>query len=178
MAANKKPAEELVITNPHYNASHQLGFFDGMKVIESVDSKGNVSYKADRSDPKTMELIKKVQEYPRIPGCGDGGKSAPRIKVDDKEYTLSNKFFTDTEAENYKNYRDEHGKGGSGSSNRGQSIGDRKTFDMLTQMIDKYSKKKGDEYKEIVEDLKAQRKLYMTALSRDELMELLLAGDL
>jgi len=169
MAANKKPAEELVITNPQYNASHQLTAFDGIKLVNN---------QADRTDPKTMELIKKVQEYPRIPGCGDGGKSSPRIKVGDTEYSLSNKFFTAQEAENYKNYRDEHSKGGSGSSNRGNSIGDRKTFDMLSQMIDKYSKKKGDEYKEIVEDLKAQRKLYMTALSRDELMDLLLAGNL
>lgn len=174
MAATKKPAEELVIKNPHYNASHQLGFFDGMKVIESTDSKGNVSYKADRSDPETLRLIKVLQEWPRIPGCGDGGASAPRVKVGDKEYTLSNKFFTATEAENYKNYTKEHSKGG--SSNRGQAIGDRKTFDMLSQMIDKYSKKK--EFAEVVEDLKAQRKLYLTALSRDELMELMLAGDL
>ena len=167
MAATKKPVEGLVITNPQYNGANQLIAFDGIKLVNK---------QADRTDAKTMELIKKVQEYPRIPGCGDGGKSSPRIKVGDKEYSLSNKFFTATEAENYKNYRDEHSKGGSGSSNRGNSIGDRKTFDMLSQMIDKYSKKK--EFAEVVEDLKAQRKLYMTALSRDELMDLLLAGNL
>ena len=167
MAANKKPVEELVITNPQYNASHQLTAFDGIKLVNN---------QADRSDPKTVELIKKVQEYPRIPGCGDGGKSSPRIKVGDKEYTLSNKFFTATEAENYKNYRDEHAGKGGGSSNRGNSIGDRKTFDMLTQMIDKYSKKK--EFAEVVEDLKAQRLLYIDALSAEELREIIKSGNL
>ena len=167
MATTKKPAEELVITNPQYNASHQLTAFDGIKLVNK---------QADRSDPKTMELIKKVQEWPRVPGCGDGGSSSPRVNVGGVEYSLSNKFFTVQEAENYKNYTKAHGKGGSGSSNRGNSIGDRATYDMLTKMIEKYSKKK--EFAEVVEDLTAQRKLYLGALSRDELMELVIAGKL
>lgn len=172
MAATKKPAEELVIKNPHYNASHQLGFFDGMKVIESVDRNGNVSYKADKSDPKTMELIKKVQEWPRIPGCGDGGASAPRVKVGGKEYTLSNKFFTATETENYNNYRDNHGKGGSGS--KVSKVNGRDIYDKLTALIDKMSSKKGDDWKEAAELVEAFRDdNFIDCLSRDELMAML-----
>ena len=172
MATTKKPAEELVINNPHYNASHQLGFFDGMKVIETVDSKGNHSFKADRTDPETMRLIKVLQEWPRIPGCGDGGASAPRVKVGGKEYTLSNKFFTATEAENYKNYGKDHGKGGSGSSTK--KVNGRDIYDKLTALIDSMSSKKGDNWKEaaaLVEEFRDDN--FIDCLSLDELRDML-----
>ena len=163
--ANTKTGFE--IKNPQYNASHELIAFDGIKLVNG---------QLDKTDKTSMELVEKVKKLPRLQEYT--GKSAPRIKVGDDEYGLSYKFFTDQERLTYQEYRKNHSGTGGGSSNRGQSIGDRKTFDMLTAMIDKYSKKKGDEYKEIVEDLKTQRKLYMTALSRDELMDLLLAGNL
>lgn len=161
--AEKKAGFE--IKNPQYNASHELIAFDGIKLVNG---------QLDKTDKTSMELVKKVKELPRLQEYT--GKSAPRIKVGDTEYGLSYKFFTDTERLTYQEYRKNHTGTGGGSSNRGNSIGDRKTFDMLSQMIDKYSKKK--EFAEVVEDLKAQRKLYMTALSRDELMDLLLAGNL
>lgn len=161
--AEKKAGFE--IKNPQYNASHELIAFDGIKLVNG---------QLDKTDKTSMELVKKVKELPRLQEYT--GKSAPRIKVGDTEYGLSYKFFTDTERLTYQEYRKNHTGTGGGSSNRGQSIGDRKTFDMLTAMIDKYSKKK--EFAEVVEDLKAQRKLYMTALSRDELMDLLLAGNI
>lgn len=161
--AEKKTGFE--IKNPQYNASHELIAFDGIKLVNG---------QLDKTDKTSMELVKKVKELPRLQEYT--GKSAPRIKVGDSEYGLSYKFFTDTERLTYQEYRKNHTGTGGGSSNRGNSIGDRKTFDMLTQMIDKYSKKK--EFTEVVEDLKAQRKLYMTALSREELMDLLLAGNL
>lgn len=163
--ADKKTGFE--IKNPQYNASHELIAFDGIKLVNG---------QLDKTDAASVKLVEEVKKLPRIQEYT--GKSAPRIKVGETEYGLSYKFFTDTERLTYQEYRKNHTGTGGGSSNRGQSIGDRKTFDMLTAMIDKYSKKKGDEYKEIVEDLKAQRKLYMTALSREELMDLLLAGNL
>jgi hypothetical protein len=154
----------FAIKNPQYNASHELIAFDGIKLVNG---------QLDKTDKASMDLVEKVKKLPRLQEYT--GKSAPRIKVGDDEYGLSYKFFTDQERLTYQEYRKNH-TGTGGSSNRGSSIGDRKTFDMLTKMIDKYSKKK--EFAEVVEDLKAQRKLYMTALSRDELMELLLAGNL
>lgn len=163
--AEKKTGFE--IKNPQYNASHELIAFDGIKLVNG---------QLDKTDKASMELVEKVKKLPRLQEYT--GKSAPRIKVGEVEYGLSYKFFTDAERLTYNNYRKDHSGTGGNSSNRGNSIGDRKTYDMLTAMIDKYSKKKGDEYKEIVEDLKEQRKLYMGALSRDELMELLLAGNL
>lgn len=155
----------FTIKNPQYNASHELIAFDGIKLVNG---------QLDKTDKASMDLVEKVKKLPRLQEYT--GKSAPRIKVGDDEYGLSYKFFTDEERTTYNNYRKDHTGTGGGSSNHGSSIGDRKTFDMLTKMIDKYSKKK--EFTEVVEDLKAQRKLYMTALSRDELMELLLAGNL
>lgn len=163
--ADKKTGFE--IKNPQYNASHELIAFDGIKLVNG---------QLDKTDAASVKLVEKVKKLPRIQEYT--GKSAPRIEVGDIEYGLSYKFYTNDERLTYQEYRKNHTGTGGGSSNRGQSIGDRKTFDMLTAMIDKYSKKKGDEYKEIVEDLKAQRKLYMTALSREELMDLLLAGNL
>lgn len=157
----------LEIKNPQFNASHELIAFDGIKLVNG---------QLDKTDAASVKLVEEVKKLPRIQEYT--GKSAPRIKVGDVEYGLSYKFYTDAERLTYQEYRKNHTGTGGGSSNRGQSIGDRKTFDMLTAMIDKYSKKKGDEYKEIVEDLKAQRKLYMTALSRDELMDLLLSGNI
>lgn len=155
----------LEIKNPQYNASHELIAFDGIKLVNG---------QLDKTDTASVKLVEEVKKLPRIQEYT--GKSAPRVKVGDIEYGLSYKFYTDQERLTYQEYRKNHTGTGGGSSNRGQSIGDRKTFDMLTTMIDKYSKKK--EFAEVVEDLKAQRKLYMTALSRDELMDLLLAGNL
>lgn len=155
----------FAIKNPQYNASHELIAFDGIKLVNG---------QLDKTDAASVKLAEEVKKLPRIQEYT--GKSAPRIKVGDIEYGLSYKFYTDAERLTYQEYRKNHIGTGGGASNRGQSIGDRKTFDMLSKMIDKYSKKK--EFVEVVEDLKEQRKLYMTALSRDELMELLLAGNL
>lgn len=163
--ANKESG--FAIKNPQYNASHELIAFDGIKLVNG---------QLDKTDKTSMELVEKVKKLPRLQEYT--GKSAPRIKVGDTEYGLSYKFFTDQERLTYQEYRKNHTGTGGGSSNRGSSIGDRKTFDMLTAMIDKYSKKKDPAFKELIEDLKEQRKLYMSALSRDELMELLLAGNL
>lgn len=153
----------FVIKNPQFNASHELVAFDGIKLVNN---------QLDKTDKASMDLVEKVKKLPRVSPYT--GKSAPRISVDGVEYGLSYKFFTDEERTTYNNYRKDHSSGTGGSRTAG--IGDRKTYDMLTKMIDKYSKKK--EFAEVVEDLKAQRKLYMGALSRDELMELLLAGNL
>ena len=155
----------LEIKNPKYNASHELISFDGIKLVNG---------QLDKTDAASMKLVEEVKKLPRLQEYT--GKSAPRIKIGDTEYGLSYKFYTDQEKLTYQEYRKNHTGTGGGSSNRGQSIGDRKTFDMLSQMIDKYSKKK--EFAEVVEDLKEQRKLYMNALSRDELMDLLLSGNL
>lgn len=155
----------LEIKNPKFNASHELIAFEGIKLVNG---------QLDKTDAASVKLVEEVKKLPRLQEYT--GKSAPRINVGGVEYGLSYKFFTDEERTTYNNYRKDHSGTGGGSSNRGQSIGDRATFDMLSQMIEKYSKKK--EFAEVVEDLKAQRKLYMTALSRDELMDLLLAGNL
>lgn len=159
--ANKESG--FAIKNPQYNASHELIAFDGIKLVNG---------QLDKTDAASVKLVEEVKKLPRIQEYT--GKSAPRIKVGDVEYGLSYKFYTDQERLTYQEYRKDHSSGTGGSRTAG--IGDRKTYDMLTKMIDKYSKKK--EFAEVVEDLKAQRKLYMGALSRDELMELLLAGNL
>lgn len=164
--ANTNTKTGFQIKNPQYNASHELIAFDGIKLVNG---------QLDKTDAASMKLVEEVKKLPRLQEYT--GKSAPRIKVEDVEYGLSYKFFTDQERLTYQEYRKNH-TGTGGSSNRGGSIGDRKTFDMLTAMIDKYSKKKEPAFKELIEDLKEQRKMYMSALSRDELMELLLAGNL
>ena len=151
------------IKNPQFNASHELIAFDGIKLVNG---------QLDKTDAASMKLVEEVKNLPRKTPYT--GKSAPRIVVDGTEYGLSYKFFTDAERDTYNNYRKDHT--GTGGSTRTTGIGDRKTYDMLTALIDKYGKKK--EFEPLVEELKAQRKLYMGALSRDELMELVLAGQL
>ena len=98
----------MKIENPKFNASRELVAFDGL----TLNSKGQAA-----DDEKTLSLIKELKNLPRIDDYT--GKTAPRVKVGDKEYRLSYKFYTDKEKETYQNYRKEHtGTGGGGSSNK------------------------------------------------------------
>ena len=95
----------MKIENPKFNASRELVAFDGL----TLDSRNQV---IDNDDNKA--ILKKMRELPRKEVYT--GKTAPTVKVGDKEYRLSYKFYTDEEKKTYQEYRKQHS--GTGTSTK------------------------------------------------------------
>lgn len=92
----------MKIENPKFNASRELVAFDGL----TLNSKGQME-----ETPENLKIAKELRELPRIEEYT--GKTAPRVKVGDKEYRLSYKFYTEEEKKTYQEYRKQHsGTGG------------------------------------------------------------------
>lgn len=164
MATQNKPAQDW-FKNPKFNGGGQLVSFDGIKLVDN---------KADKSDAKTLELINKMRSLPRTNDSGDGGSSEPKVEINGKVYRLANKFFTEEETENYNNYRKGHTK--TGTVKKGNES-DEKTFDKLTEIINKFKDSKKDGAQEIVAELKVLRASYINGLGMEKLAQLLSTAE-
>lgn len=91
------------ITDAKFNASHELVSCAGIV----LNGKGKMD--VEKSD---MELVKWIKNLPRVEEY-NGGNSV-KVKVDDVEWKLGYKFFTDAEKQVYADYRGTHQ--GSGTS--------------------------------------------------------------
>lgn len=144
----------ITIKNPVYNGANELISFDGIKLVNN---------QLDKTDAASMKLVSEIKALPRVKDYT--GSASPRVEVDGKEYKLSYKFFTDKEVDTYNAYRDAHGKGGSGTSKKGNEA-DEKTFDRLTELIAKYKDKK--EFAPVIEDIKNLRNMYIDTIGSDK----------
>lgn len=144
----------ITIKNPVFNGANELISFDGIKLVNK---------QLDKTDAASMKLVDAIKALPRVKEYT--GSAAPRVEIEDKEYALSYKFFTDKEVDTYKAYRDSHGKGGSGTSKKGNEA-DEKTFDRLTELITKYKDKK--EFAPVVDDLKNLRNMYLDSIGAEK----------
>ncbi|MBR6135004.1 MAG: hypothetical protein IKQ22_00760 [Clostridia bacterium] len=88
----------ITIKNPVFNGANELISFDGIKLVNN---------QLDKTDAASMKLVEEIKALPRIKEYT--GSASPRVKIDDKEYKLSYKFFSDKEVETYNTYRGKHG---------------------------------------------------------------------
>ena len=148
----------ITIKNPVFNGANELISFDGIKLVNN---------QLDKTDAASMKIVEELKALPRVKEYT--GSASPRVKIDDKEYKLSYKFFSDKEVDTYNEYRIAHGKG-SGSSKKGNEA-DEKTFDRLTELIAKYKDKK--EFAPVIEDLKNLRNMYLGSIGTDKMQNML-----
>ena len=144
----------ITIKNPVYNGANELISFDGIKLVNN---------QLDKTDSASLKLVEEIKALPRVKEYT--GSAAPHVVIEGKDYKLSYKFFTDKEVNTYNAYRDAHGKGGSGSSKKGNEA-DEKTFDRLTELITKYKDKK--EFAPVIEDIKNLRNMYIDTIGSDK----------
>lgn len=157
MANTKKPEEGLVINNPQFNGANELISFDGIKLL------GNKNL--DETDADSMALVKKVKELERVKPYT--GSAAPRVKVGEKEYALSYKFYTDEEKTTYKTYRDSHSSGSSAPKKVVNESADR-AFDWLTDFINKYKDKTNEDIKAAVSEARQFRGTFVSDISTEK----------
>ena len=148
----------ITIKNPVFNGANELISFDGIKLVNN---------QLDKTDAASMKIVEELKALPRLKEYT--GSTSPRVKIGDKEYKLSYKFFSDKEVDTYNEYRNAHGKG-SGSSKKGNEA-DEKTFDRLTELITKYKDKK--EFAPVIEDLKNLRNMYLGSIGTDKMQNML-----
>ena len=148
----------ITIKNPVFNGANELISFDGIKLVNN---------QLDKTDAASMKIVEEIKALPRVKEYT--GSASPRVKIEDKEYKLSYKFFSDKEVATYNAYRDAHGKG-SGFSKKGNEA-DEKTFDRLTELIAKYKDKK--EFAPVIEDLKNLRNMYLGSIGTDKMQNML-----
>lgn len=122
-------------------------------------------------DASQDPLVKILGEMPRYDDGQQHSKPQPKIKIGDQIIKLGNRYMTLAEREEVKSYTKDHttGEGRSSGASKGH---DKETFDKLSALIGKYSKKK--EMEPLVEELKEMRKFYMGCLSKDDLLAMLL----
>ena len=116
-------------------------------------------------------LVKILQEMPRYDDGQQYSKPQPRVKIGNQVIKLGNRYMTAAEREEVKNYTKDHITGEGRKSGTGLGH-DRETFDKLTALITKYGKNK--EMEPLVKELQEMRKYYMSCLSKDDLLAMLL----
>jgi len=107
---------KLNVTYGHggYNKSGEALAFNDMK----LDEHNKYIKGSDDATWKAIIALPRLETY-------NGGNTV-RVKIQDKVYVLSNKFFTEEEHKIHKDYRSEH-KGNGGSKPKG----DQEIYDLL-----------------------------------------------
>lgn len=127
-------------------------------------------------DASQDPLVKILKDMPRYDDGQKYSKPQPKVKIGDAVIKLGNRYMTEAEREEVKNYTKDHTTGEGRKSGTG-SAHDRETFDKLSEMIKKYD---GDktltkaQQTELMNELKELRKFYMGCLSKDDLLAMLL----
>lgn len=152
-------------TNLKVNGKEYTVQFNNNNQVSGVVKDGNMV------DATQDPLVKILQEMPRYDDGQQYSKPQPKVKIGNQVIKLGNRYMTAAEREEVKNYTKDHTTGKGRGSGTGSGH-DKETFDKLTALIAKYGKKK--EMEPLVKELQEMRKFYMSCLSKDDLLAMLL----